>query len=179
MPLNGIPISFTPELLFAIAKMGHGDRIVIVDANFPADSIASHTTIKTPLRVNLGVTGTTSSLLKDMIGLMPLDVDDEAGICVMDRTDNDKAKSLQVPAYAAIATVASTTPEELNYIERFEFYDKAKSAFCIVQTDDAALYANVMVTKGMLKKNSRSKRKCWVVGTSSAPKQSSAPVIAP
>jgi len=159
MPLNGIPISFTPELLFSIAKMGHGDRIVIVDANFPADSIASHTTIKHPLRV----TGTTSSLLKDIIGLMPLDPEDESGVCVMDRSDADKAKSLQVPAYAAIATVASTQPEELNYIERFEFYDKAKSAFCIVQTDDASFYANVMVTKGMLKKNSRSKRKCWVV----------------
>ncbi len=51
MPLKGIPESITPELLYALAKMGHGDRIVIADANFPSDSVAKETVIGVPIRV--------------------------------------------------------------------------------------------------------------------------------
>ena len=51
MPLKGVPASLTPELLFALARMGHGDRLVVADANFPSDSIATRTVLRSPVRV--------------------------------------------------------------------------------------------------------------------------------
>ena len=50
MPLKGIPLSISPELLYALARMGHGDFLVIADSNFPSDSISANTVIKTPIR---------------------------------------------------------------------------------------------------------------------------------
>jgi L-fucose mutarotase len=147
MPLKGIPVSITPELLYALAKMGHGDSIVIADANFPSDSVASHCIIKTPVRVS----GSTSSILKDILNLLPLDAYHPSGIFVMDRVQPDKDRGLVVPAYEAIATVTEVDVSSgLSYVERFDFYEKAKTAFCVVQTDDRTLYANVIVCKGVV-----------------------------
>lgn len=147
MPLKGIPQSITPELLYQLAKMGHGDSIVIADANFPSDSIASHCIVKTPLRVS----GFTSGILNDILKLINVDTYSPFGIFVMDRVQGDKDKNLSVPAYHAIAAVTETdVTYGLTYVERFNFYERAKGAFCVVQTDDITLYANVIVHKGVV-----------------------------
>ncbi len=65
----------------------------------------------------------------------------------MDRVDSDKEKQLDVPAYSLLTNVANT---ELEYVERFAFYELAKKAFVVVQTDDRSLYANCIVAKGVL-----------------------------
>ncbi len=69
MPLKGIPDSITPELLFALAKMGHGDFLVIADASFPSDSVVKSAAISEPIRVH----GTTAIILRDILTLMPID----------------------------------------------------------------------------------------------------------
>ncbi|CAE7522471.1 FUOM [Symbiodinium microadriaticum] len=145
MPLKGIPASITSELLYALARMGHGDSIVIADANFPSDSVAMNCVVKTPIRVS----GLTSSILRDIMELMPLDTYEPSGIFVMDRVQADKDRGLVVPAYDAIigATGGETA---LTYEERSKFYEHAKKSFCIVQTDDLTLYANVIVSKGIV-----------------------------
>jgi L-fucose mutarotase len=68
----------------------------------------------------------------------------------MDRVDADKQKDLEVPAYAAVARTTNMAIEELSYVERFEFYKKAKACFCVVQTDDVTLYANIIISKGVI-----------------------------
>ncbi len=146
MPLKGIPDSITPELLYVLAKMGHGDKLVIADANFPSDSVASHTVMKEPIRVS----GLTSSILADILQLFPLDQYEEFPLGVMDRVDNDKKRNLHVPAYENLSAVAGKTPDQLKYIERFQFYEDAKKAFAVVQTTDRTLYANCIVSKGVL-----------------------------
>lgn len=160
MPLKGIPTAITPELLYNLARMGHGDTIVIADANFPSDSIAALTPCKVPMRI----TGSTDSILRDILTLISLDAYDPACVTVMDRVDSDKEKQLLVPAYEQLQTVVDfaqqqqhqsdqsdeTSRMELTFMERFAFYEKAKRAFCIVQTDDRSLYANVIVSKGVL-----------------------------
>lgn len=146
MPLKGIPTSITPELLYHIARMGHGDRLIIADHNFPSDSIASSCVVKDPIRVH----GTTSSLLHDILQLLPLDTYDPYGICVMDRVQKDKDRELYVPAYEAIASECGITSDKLTYLERYEFYNLAKQCFCVIQTDDSTLYANVMISKGVI-----------------------------
>ena len=146
MPLIGIPNSITPELLYALARMGHGDTIVIADANFPSDSIANNSVIKLPIRVK----GTTSKILKDILTLIPLDTYSPSPIQVMDRVDSDKASNLYVPAYELLANASNVNINSLTYVERFEFYKQAKNSFCVIQTDDSTLYANVIVSKGVI-----------------------------
>jgi L-fucose mutarotase len=146
MPLKGIPSSLTPELLYAMARMGHGDKLVIADSNFPSDYISSHGIVKIPIRVH----GSTASLLHDILQLFPLDTYDLNGVCVMDRVPQDKERGLEVPAYAAIANECGRPVEELSYLERYEFYELAKKSFCVIQTDDSTLYANVIISKGVI-----------------------------
>ena len=146
MPLIGIPDRISADLLYALARAGHGDKIVIADANFPSDSTASSATISTPIRVN----GQTSEILCDILKLLPLDQYMEYPIAVMDRVPRDKERKLAVPAYAALAMVARREVDSLAYVERNKFYDTAKNAFCVIQTNDAALYANVIIYKGVI-----------------------------
>ena len=68
----------------------------------------------------------------------------------MDRVDSDKQRDLEVPAYAAVASASRMDIDKLTYVERFAFYEKAKRCFCIVQTDDVTLYANVIISKGVI-----------------------------
>mmetsp|Transcript_26344 Transcript_26344/g.25200 ORF Transcript_26344/g.25200 Transcript_26344/m.25200 type:complete len:147 (+) Transcript_26344:99-539(+) len=146
MPLIGIPEKISPELLFALAKAGHGDKIVITDANFPADKTASSATIPVPIRVN----ATTSEILSEILKLLPLDQYMKHPIAVMDRVDTDKQRNLLVPAYEAFAKVIKRSADKLEYIERFKFYETAKNAFLVIQTNDRSLYANAIIYKGVI-----------------------------
>ena len=146
MPLIGIPERISAELLYALARAGHGDKIVIADANFPSDSIAASATISTPIRVN----ARTSEILGDILALLPLDQYMEHPIAVMDRVPRDKERKLSVPSYSALADAARKEEENLLYLERYLFYETAKNAFVVIQTNDTALYANVIIYKGVI-----------------------------
>ena len=126
--------------------MGHGDSIVIADANFPSDSTAQATVTKDVIRVH----GSTAEILSALLTLLPLDTYVKHPVRVMDRVQSDKERDLVVPAYTALARAASLNESELGYLERFLFYEEAKKAFVIVQTDDQTLYANAIVSKGVI-----------------------------
>jgi L-fucose mutarotase len=83
---------------------------------------------------------------------MPLDTYMPKSVCVMDRVESDKTRNLEVKAYAQLAAAAGLSGGELElgYIERFHFYEMAKTAAVIVQTDDKALYANAIIFKGVI-----------------------------
>jgi len=141
MPLLNVPLSINAELLYALAKMGHGDVLIIADANFPSDSVANSCVVKVPIRVN----GKTADFLRDMLKLLPLDQYLPKAVGVMDRVQSDKDRNLQVPTYGEVANACSyPSLDRLEFIERFEFYERAKKAFVIVQTDDNSLYANIL-----------------------------------
>ena len=146
MPLYGVPSRITPDFLYHLARMGHGDRVVVADANFPSDSIATSCVVKEVIRVS----GSTAEVLNDILKLFPLDTYDPERLQVMDKVDADKARNLPVVAYQCIADAANYKVDSLTYVERFEFYERAKRAFFIVQTDESSLYANVIVSKGVL-----------------------------
>jgi len=146
MPLLGVPSRITPEFLYHLARMGHGDCLVVADSNFPSDSVANSCVVTQVIRVS----GSTAEVLKDILKLFPLDTYDPERLQVMDRVDSDKARDLHVPAYGHIAAAAGCTADSLTYVERFEFYTRAKGSFCIVQTDDHTPYANVIVSKGVI-----------------------------
>ena len=91
--------------------------------------------------------GTTSFILQEILRLFPLDQYVSHPIAVMDRVQSDKDKNLDVPAYGKLAEVAG---KDLQYIERFQFYDVAKGAFVVVQSNDTSLYANCIIYKGVI-----------------------------
>lgn len=151
MPLKGIPATISPELLYALARMGHGDCLVIADANFPSDSVSRGgcCVVREPIRV---LHGNTADLLVDLMSLLPLDTYCSSPICMMDRVDSDKDLGLVVPTYDRVQQVLHSILPDKQVIlyDRFEFYRQAGKAFCIIQTNDSTPYANIMVTKGVL-----------------------------
>ena len=129
--LIGIPSSITPEFIYALAKMGHGDLIVIADSNFPSDSVASNCVVKSPIRVH----GKTSDILKDILKLIPFDRYSSTPVSVMDRVESDKVANLKVETYEVVENMLNSFNEgaKLDYIERMEFYEVAKKAFVVIQ----------------------------------------------
>mmetsp|Transcript_10539 Transcript_10539/g.12975 ORF Transcript_10539/g.12975 Transcript_10539/m.12975 type:complete len:149 (-) Transcript_10539:25-471(-) len=146
MPLIGIPNTISADLLYALAKAGHGDKIVIADSNFPSDAIASTAIVKAPIRVN----ATAPDILRDILKLLPLDQykPDGQPLAVMDRIPVHKEVDLDVPAYKGFADVTGRGVEDMEYIERFAFYEAAKESFVVIQTTDTTPYANAIIWKG-------------------------------
>lgn len=131
--LIGIPKLLSPELLKILCEMGHGDTLVIADGNFPAASCA-----KRIIRLDgHGALDVMDAILK----VFPLDASPERKIGVM---------ATGTELIPVIWTGFSTNADALEQIERFEFYERAKKAYCIVATSEAALFANAILTKGVI-----------------------------
>ncbi|XP_075874772.1 fucose mutarotase [Nelusetta ayraudi] len=145
--LKGIPSVLSPELLYALAKMGHGDELVLADANFPASSICAcgPTEIRADgLRI--------PQLLEAILKLFPLDTYVEHSAAVMDLVESDKQRGLAVPVWKTYEVLLhQSCPEaSLELVERFAFYDRAKKAFAIVATGETSLYGNLILKKGVI-----------------------------
>lgn len=138
--LKGIDKLLTGDLLKALCDMGHGDELVIADANFPAETVA-----KRLIRVS-GVDGV--RVAEAVLSVFPLDTYVDTPACVMDLTDGDKDKGMSEPviwdAYARV------TGKELGLIERFAFYARTKSAYLVIQTGEERQYGNLLLTKGVV-----------------------------
>ncbi|XP_036591598.1 fucose mutarotase isoform X2 [Trichosurus vulpecula] len=146
--LKGIPSLLSPELLFALAKMGHGDEIVLADANFPTSSICRCG----PVEVRADGLSI-PQLLESILKLLPLDTHEPNSVVVMDPVESDKAKGLQTPdvwqTYKSLLSQAGFR-ENLGKMERFAFYEQAKKAFAVVATGETALYGNIILRKGVI-----------------------------
>ncbi|XP_053306666.1 fucose mutarotase [Spea bombifrons] len=145
--LKGVPSVLSPELLYALARMGHGDEIVLADANFPAASIsqAGPELIRAD---GLNI----PTLLEAILHLFPLDAYVPSPAAVMDLVASDKEKSLDTPIWEnyrmLLAKAGSMAP--LQLVERFQFYERAKKAFAVVATGETALYGNLILKKGVI-----------------------------
>ena len=121
--LKNIPPILSPELLKTLCEMGHSDRIVIADGNFPAESMGKNAKV---IRCDgHGV----PELLDAILTLFPLDTYVEKPI---------------------IAKHDERGAETVGEIERFAFYEEAKKAYAIVATGETAIYANIMLQKGVV-----------------------------
>lgn len=147
MPLKGIPKILSPDLLYILASMGHGDEIVLADAHFPTSSLCRFG----PKEIRAdGIP--IPKLLEAVLTLMPLDSYVSHPVCLMDRVPEDKAKGLQTPIwteYQVIIDNKADTQINIEKIERFKFYDRAKKAFAIVHTGETAQYGNIILKKGV------------------------------
>lgn len=133
----------SPDLLHALRAMGHGDEIVIVDANFPADSSG-------PICIRLdGIPAT--DVLEAVLSVMPLDdfVDDPA--LTMQVVGDAEAVPEIVGEFQAIIDRVADNPARIDTLERFDFYDRAATCYAVVQTGERRLYGNIILKKGVLR----------------------------
>ena len=140
--LKNIPSIISPELLKILHEMGHSDEIVIGDGNFPAASNA-----KRLVRADgHGV----PELLDAILQLFPLDTYVEAPVMLMQVTPGDDVDPVIWKEYRKIV---DKHQDNVNFeeIERFAFYERARNAYAIVATGESALYANVILKKGVVK----------------------------
>ncbi len=147
--LLGVPKLLSPEIVATLCEMGHSDVIVIGDANFPGKKFAAAGGCKF-LRAD-GLSGT--DLLEAILSVIPCDTYSEKPVKLMQTMECDK--ELEIPIwdeYKKIVSKHDTRGEEaIGFLDRFDFYDEAKNAYCIIQSGEEAIYANVMIQKGVIK----------------------------
>ncbi len=137
--LRGIPKIISPELLKILAEMGHGDELCIADGNFPGASTAQ--------RLVRADGHGVPELLSAVLALYPLDTY-ASPVFIMEKVPGDTA---EVPVWDTFAVIAARhTKEKIQRIERYAFYDRAKKCYAVVQTGETALYANIILKKGVL-----------------------------
>lgn len=138
--LKNISPVISPELLKILMEMGHGDELVIGDGNFPAASIAQRL-----VRLD---GHTVPEILSAVLDLMPLDTYVEAPLALMDNGDSDN----RPPIWKNYEEIVKSKEGEKNFelVERFDFYDRAKKAYCVVASGETAIYANIILKKGVV-----------------------------
>ncbi len=140
--LKGVPMSISPELLEVLARMGHGDHIVIADGNFPGENQGADYVVRVD---GMGV----PDLLRDLLKLMPVDTADESAF-VMAVPEGDPEPPIW-SKYRTELEESEGRPVELVEVERFAFYDFTKeNAFAVVMTGETAIYANLILVKGVV-----------------------------
>src|SRR5215469_871840 len=140
--LKGIPNILPPDLLKILMEMGHGDEIVIADGNFPAASHAQRL-----IRCDgQGV----PPLLEAVLQLFPLDSFVKHPVGLMAVVPGDKYVPEIWPIYKKIVKKNEPRFGDFDMIERHAFYERAKKAYAIVATGEAARYANIILKKGIV-----------------------------
>lgn len=142
--LKGIPTIISPELMKALMEMGHSDEVVIADGNFPSATCASNYLIRCDGHA-------VPEVLEAVLKFLPLDTYVEAPIGLMAVVPGDNVKPVIWKEYKEIISKYESTETKFEYIERFEFYERAKKAYVIIATSEAALYANIILKKGVVK----------------------------
>ena len=141
--LKGIDPLIGPHLLMVLAQMGHGDEIVIADANFPAESVARKTVHGTAIRMDCDALGA----LRAILSLMPLDGFDPDPVITMQVVGAPAAMPDVVAEALPTLAAAGCAPAGL---ERFAFYARAAGAFAIVRTAEPRAYGNFILRKGVI-----------------------------
>ena len=142
--LKGISPLLQPELLKILAEMGHGDEIVIGDGNFPAASMGKRCVRCDGHSVN--------DLLDAILQVFPLDDFVEAPVTLMEVVPGSVPDG-EPPIWADFRkTIAKYEPKAgIQFVERFDFYDISRKAYATIQTGEQALYACIILKKGVIR----------------------------
>lgn len=142
--LKGIPAILSPELLKILMEMGHADTLVIGDGNFPHASIAKDSKL---VRLD---GHTVPEILDAILTLFPLDTYVDAPAWVMQVTPGDNVETPIWDEFKAI--IEKHQPgTKIGSFERFQFYDEARKCYAVISSGETALYANIILQKGVVK----------------------------
>lgn len=143
--LKGIPPIISPELLKALCEMGHGDELIIADGNFPCESIG-----KDAIVVRADGNGA-AEILDAVLQLIPLDRYTEKPVALMEVVKGDSCPEPEIwKTYEALLNKHEPDHHDIEMTERFAFYERAKNAYLIIATGETAVYANVLLKKGVV-----------------------------
>ena len=142
--LKNIPPILSPELLKVLCEMGHGDEIILADGNFPAESIG-----KDAIVVRADGHGTVE-LLEAILQFLPLDQYVENPVALMKVVNGDPCKPTIWDSYKQKLNESGNDPAKIEMVERFAFYERAHHAYAIIATGESAIYANVLLKKGVV-----------------------------
>lgn len=145
--LKNISPLLNADVLYALKSMGHGDYLILSDLNFPSESIARQTAFGELLRME---NTTSAQAAEAILSLMPLDTFIDNAAERMEIVGNptdlpDVQKEVQ-----AVIDAAEGKSWPLKSIERFAFYEKAKNAYCVIQTGERRFYGCFVLTKGVI-----------------------------
>ena len=141
--LKGVSPVISPDLIKILMEMGHGDELVIADGNFPAASIAQQL-----VRAD-GLGGTI--LLDAILQVFPLDQYVEKPVALMAVVAGDLYKPVIWEEYRQTLQKHEPDFKDFEYVERFAFYERAKKAYAVLASGEMALYANIILKKGVIK----------------------------
>ena len=140
--LIGIPNILTPDLLRHLKAMGHGDELVIADANFPAETCGAR------IERLAGVTATEA--LRAILTIMPLDSYVDHPARTMQVVGDPDAVPEIVEEFQKIIDETADHPAQIKSVERHAFYVEARKTFCVVQTAETRFYGNIILQKGVV-----------------------------
>jgi L-fucose mutarotase len=145
--LKGIHPLLNADVLYALRAMGHGDFLVLTDTNFPSDAIARQTRIHRLLRID---NTTSAEAAAAILSVMPLDtfIDDAAARMEIVGSPEEIPPVQQEVQKAIDAAEGKSWP--MVSIERFAFYERAKQAYCVIQTGERRFYGCFIFTKGVI-----------------------------
>lgn len=143
--LKNIPAILSPELLKALCEMGHSDTLVIADGNFPACSIGKNSQV---IRMDgHGVPEVLEAILK----VFPLDTYTDKPVQLMEKVAGD---TVETPIWDVFSDCVSKFDargkDAIGFTERFRFYEEARKSYLIIATSEKALYANILLQKGVV-----------------------------
>jgi len=143
--LKGIDPLLNADILYTLASMGHGDSIVLCDANFPAAAVAAKTNHTEPLHLNIDLV----TAAKAVLSVFPIDTYD---------LEDPPAKTMQVVGEVDTIpdVICEVTPLLKSHgatatgIERHAFYVAASQAFAVIRTSETRPYGNLILRKGVV-----------------------------
>lgn len=145
--LKGINPLLNADVLHALRAMGHGDDLIIADTNFPADSIARHTAIGRPLRID---GATAAEVAEAVLSLVPLDDFLEGAAARMEIVGAPGEIPPVQQEVQKVVDKAEGKAWPLTPVERFAFYERAKGAYAVIQTGERRFYGCFAFRKGVI-----------------------------
>jgi L-fucose mutarotase len=143
--LKGIPPILSPELLKVLCEMGHSDKLVIADGNFPSETMGKNGVV-----IRLDGHGV-PEILDAILQVFPLDTYVEHPVNLMEVMKGDQVETPIWENYKEIVLKHDGRGKDaIGTVERFAFYEEAKKSYAIIATSETALYANVMLQKGVV-----------------------------
>ena len=139
--LKGISPLISPQLLEVLARMGHGDEIILADAHFPGDSYNNRVIRADGLRI--------PELLEAILPLFELDSYVPYPLVMMAAVEGDILDPKVEAAYLKSIRISNPDISSINRIERYDFYERTENAFAVVMTGEIAKYGNILLKKGV------------------------------
>ena len=139
--LKGISPLISPQLLEVLARMGHGDEIILADAHFPGESFNDRVIRADGIKI--------PALLAAILPLFELDSYVPHPLVMMSVVDGDKLDPSVEESYLKSIRISNPNVPPISRIARYEFYARAKTAFAVVMTGETAKYGNILLKKGV------------------------------